>query len=92
MTLRKIGMTKVVSELLAKAVNSTKRKRIEIVIDMGQGDDRLTGTSKTMNNVTMVPPILVVGLRSASYKTKSSDGTLTGATVEKEILNQILSQ
>ena len=65
-TLRKTGKTKVVSEHSAKA----KVKRIEDVIDMGQGDDRLPGTSRTMTNVTMVPPILVAGLRSASYKTK----------------------
>ena len=69
-TLRKTGKTKVVSEHSAKAVNSAKVKRIEDVIDMGQGDDRLPGTSRKMTHVTMVPHILVVGLRSASYKTK----------------------
>ena len=50
------------SELSAKAVISAKRKRVEDVIDMGQGDDRLPGTSRTMTDVTMVPPILKAGL------------------------------
>ena len=35
-----------------------------------------------------MPPILMAGLRSASYKTKRSDRTLTGATLEMEILSQ----
>ena len=77
-TLRKTGKTKVDSELSAKDVNSAKRKHIEDV--MGQGDCRLFGTSRTMTDVTMVPPILMAGLRSASYRTKRSDLTLTGAT------------
>ena len=76
------------SELSAKAVISTERKRIEIVMDVGKGDDRLPGTSRTMTNVTMVSHILVAGLRSASYKTKRSDRNLTGATLEMEILSQ----
>ena len=87
-TLRKTGRKKVDSEVSAKAVNSTEQKRIEIVMDMGQDDDRLPGTSRTMTNVKIVPPILVAGLRSASYKTKRSDRTLTGATLEMEILSQ----
>ena len=37
--LRKTGKTKVDSELSAKAVNSAKRKRVQGVMDMGQGDD-----------------------------------------------------
>ena len=41
MTLRKTERTKVDSELSAKAINSTEQKRIEIVMDMGQRDDRL---------------------------------------------------
>ena len=55
---------------------------------MGQGDDRLPGTSSTMFDVTMVPPIFMVGLRSASYETKKSDRTLSGATLEMVILSQ----
>ena len=53
-TLGKTGKTRVDSELSAKAVNSAKRKRIENVIDMGQGDDRLAGTSRTRIDLTMV--------------------------------------
>ena len=41
-----------------------------------------------MTDVTMMPNILMAGLRSASYKTKRSDRTLTGATLEMEILSQ----
>ena len=41
-----------------------------------------------MTDVKMVPPILMAGLRSASYKTKRSDRTLTGAKLEMEILSQ----
>ena len=45
------------SELSAKAVISAKPKRVEDVMGMGQGDDRLPGTSRTMTDVTMVPLI-----------------------------------
>ena len=41
-----------------------------------------------MTDVTMVPPILMAGLRSASYKNKTSDRTLTGATLKLDILSQ----
>ena len=41
-----------------------------------------------LTDVAMVPPILKAGLKSASYKTKRSDRTLTGATLEMEILSQ----
>ena len=78
--LRKTGKTKVDSEPTTKIVNSAKRKRVEDVIVMGQGDDRLPGTSKTMTDVAMVPPILMAVLRSASYET-----TLTGATLEVDL-------
>ena len=57
-------------------------------MDMGQGDDRLPGTNRMLTDLTMVPPILMPGLKSASYKTKRSDRTLTGATLEMEILSQ----
>ena len=55
---------------------------------MVQGDDRLPGTDRKLTDVTMVPPILMVGLRLASYKTKRSDLTLTGLTLEMKILSQ----
>ena len=51
-------------------------------------DGRLSGTSRKMAVVTMVPPILMAELRSASYETKRSDRTLNGATLEMEILSQ----
>ena len=62
-TLRKTGKTKVDSEISAKAVNSAKRKRVEEVMDMEQGDDRLPGTDRTVTDVMMAPPILMAGLR-----------------------------
>ena len=43
---------------------------------------------RKLTDVTMVPPILTAGLRSAIYKNKRSDRTLTGATLEMEILSQ----
>ena len=87
-TLRKAGKTKMDSEISIKAVNSAKRKRVEEAMDMGQGDDRLPGTDRMLTDVAMVPPILMAGLKSASYKTKRSDRTLTGPTLEIEILSQ----
>ena len=83
--LKKAGKTKIDSEISVRVVNSTKRKRVEEVMDMGQCDDRLPGTDTKLTDVTMVPPILIAGLRSASYQTKWSDRTLTGATLEREI-------
>ena len=80
------------SEISIKAVNSSKRKRVEEAMDMGQGDDRLPGTDRMLTDVALVSPILMAGSKSASYKTKKSDRTLTGATLEMEILSQILSQ
>ena len=87
-TLRKAGKTKVVSEISMKAVNSAKRKRVEEAMDLGKGDDRLPGTYRMLTDVAMVPPILMAGRKSASYKIKKSDHTLTGATLEMEILSQ----
>ena len=55
---------------------------------MGKGDVRLPGTDRKLTDVTMVPPILMAGIRSASYKTQRSDRTLTGATLDMEILKQ----
>ena len=87
-TLRKAGKTKVDSEISKKAVNSAKRKRVEEAMDLGQADDRLPGTDRMLTVVAMVPPILMAGTKSASYKTKRSDRTLTGAMLEMEILSQ----
>ena len=87
-TLKKAGKTKVDSGISMKAVNSAKTRRVEEAMDMGQGDDRLPGTDRMLTDVSMMPPILMVGLKSASYKTRRSDRTLTGATLEMEILSQ----
>ena len=86
-TLRKAGKTKVDSGISMKAVNSAKTRRVEEAMDMGQGDDRLPGTDRMLIDISMVPPILMAGLKSASYKTRRSDRTLTGATLEMEILS-----
>ena len=83
-TLRKTGKAKVDSEISVKAVFSFKPKRVEEVMDMGQGDDPLPGTNRKLTDSTMVPPNLMAGLGSAKYKTKKSDRTLTGATLETE--------
>ena len=81
MTLKKAEKTKVDSKISIKAVISAKRKRVEEAMDMGQGDDRLPGTDRMLTDIAMVLLILMAGLKSASYKTKSSDRTLTGATL-----------
>ena len=85
---RRVGKTKVDSEISVKVVNSAKRKRVEEVMDLGQGDYQLSGTDKMLTDIAMVPPILMVGIKSTGYKSKRSDRTLTGATVEMEILSQ----
>ena len=85
---RRVGKTKVDSEISVKAVNSAKRKRVEEVMDLGQGDYQLPGTDKMLTDVAMVPPILMAGIKSTGYKSKRSDRTLTGATLELEILSQ----
>ena len=87
-TLRTAGKTKVDSEISVKADNSAKRKRVEEAMDMGQGDDRLPGTDRMLTDVAIVPPILMAGLKSASYKTKRKDHSLVGATSEMKILSQ----
>ena len=87
-TLRKAGKTKVDSKISMIAVNSAKRKRVEEAVDLGQGDDRMPGTDRMLTNIAMVPPILMAGEKSASYKTETSDRTLTEATLEMEILSQ----
>ena len=86
--LRKAGKTKVDSEISIKSVNSAKRKRVEEAMDLGQGDDRLPGTDRMLTDVAMVPPTLMAGIKSTGYKNKKSNRTLTGATLEKEILSQ----
>ena len=87
-TLRKTGKTKVDSEISMKAVNSAKRNRVEEAMGLGQGDDRLPGSDRTLTDITMVPPILMTGLKSASYETRKSDRTLNGAKLEMEIFSQ----
>ena len=82
MTLREAGKTKLDSEISMKAVNSAKRKRVEEAMDLGQCDDRLPGTDRILTDVAMA------GIKSTCYKTKRSDRTLTGATLEMEILSQ----
>ena len=85
---RRVGKTKVDSEISMKAVNSAKRKRVEEVMDLGQGDYQLPGTDKMLTDIAMVSPILMAGIKSTGYKSKRSDRTLTGATLEMEILSQ----
>ena len=85
---RRVGKTKVDSEISMKAVNSAKRKRVEEVMDLGQGDYQLPGTDKMLTDIAMVPPILMSGKKSTGCKSKRSDRTLTGATLEMEILSQ----
>ena len=69
-TLMKTGNTKMDSEISMNAFNSAERKRVEEAVDLGQGDDRLPGTDRMLTDVAMVPPILMAGIKSASYKTK----------------------
>ena len=52
------------------------------MMDLGQGDDLLTGTDRMLTDVAMVPPILMAGIQSTGYKSKRSDRTLTGETFE----------
>ena len=85
-TLRKAGKTNVDSEISMKAVNSAKRKRVEEAMDLGQGDIRLLDTDRILTDVAMVP--LIAEIKSTGYKIKRSDRTLTGATLEMEILSQ----
>ena len=57
-------------------------------MDLGHGDDRLPSTDRMLTDVAMVPPILMAGIKSTGYKSKRSDRTLTGSTLEMEILSQ----
>ena len=85
---RRVGKKKVDSEISIKAVNSAKRKRVEEVMDLGQGDYQLPGTDKMLTDVAMVPLILLAGIKLTGYKSKRSDRTVTGATLETEIISQ----
>ena len=85
---RRAGKTKVDSEIPIRAVNSAKRKRVEEAMDLGQGDYQLPGTDRVLTDVAMVPTILMAGIKPTGYKSKRSDRTLTGATLEMEILSQ----
>ena len=55
--------------------------------DLGQGNDRSMGTSKA-TDLSAVPRFLFAGKTSASYNAKWSDHTITGATLEMEMLSQ----
>ena len=59
---RRVGKTKVDSEISMKAVNSAKRKRVEEAMHLGQGDYQLPGTDRMITDVAMVPPILMAGI------------------------------
>ena len=48
----------------------------------------MPGTVRKLTDVAMVPPILMAGIKSTGYKSNRSDRTLTGATLEMEILSQ----
>ena len=85
---RRVGKTKVDSEISVKVANSAKRKRVEEIMDLGQGDYQLSGTDKMLTDKTMVPPIRMAGMKSTGYKSRRSDRTLTVATLEIEILSQ----
>ena len=57
-------------------------------MDLGQGDYQLPGTNRMLTDIAMVTPILMAGIKSTGYKSRRSDRTLTGATLEMEILSQ----
>ena len=48
----------------------------------------MPGTVRKLTDVAMVPPNLMAGIKSTGYKSNRSDRTLTGATLEMEILSQ----
>ena len=56
-------------------------------MNLGQGDDRLPGSVRMLTDVAMVPPILMAGIKTTGYNSKRSDRTLTGATLEMELLS-----
>ena len=59
---RRAGKTKVDSEISIRAVNLAKRKRVEEVMDLGQGDYQLPGTDRMLTDVAMVPHFSWQGL------------------------------
>ena len=77
------------SEISIKAVNSKPK---ESASKKPWTWDRVMtdclALTELLTNVAKVPPILMVGIKLASYTTKRSDRTLTGATLEMEILSQ----
>ena len=81
---RRVGKTKMDSEISMKAVNSAKRKRVEEVMDLGQGDYQLPGTDKMLTDIAGI----MAGIKSTGYKSNRSDCTLTGASLEIEVLSQ----
>ena len=85
---RRAGKTKVDSEISMRPFNSAKRKRVEELMDLGPGDYQLPGSDRMLTDVVMVPPILMAGIKSTGYKSKRSNHTLTGATLEMEIISQ----
>ena len=58
---RRAGKTKVDSEISMRTVNSAKRKRVDEVMDLGQGGYQLPGTDRMLTDVARVPPILMQG-------------------------------
>ena len=83
---KRAGKTNVDSEISIKAVNSAKIKRVDEAMVLGQGDNRLP--DRMLTDVAMVSPILMAGIKSTGCKSKRSDRTLTGATLEMKILSQ----
>ena len=80
---RRVGKTKVDSEISVRVANSAKRKRVEEIMDLGQGDYQLSGTDKTLTDITMVPPILMAGIKSTGYESKRSEKWKYSANVER---------
>ena len=88
------------SKMMIDKVNDIKRKlgskvtlrkagktKLDSEISI-KADYQMPGTDRILTDVAMEPPNLMAGVKSASYKTKRSDSTLTGPTLEMEILSQ----
>ena len=84
---RNAGKVEANPEFPGKTASLAEWKRVEDVDDLGQGDNRLQGNSKG-TDLSAVPPIVLAGLNSASYKAEKSNRTLTGPKLEMEILSQ----
>ena len=63
------GKVNVNPESPARTANLVKMRRMENVDDLGQSDDGSQGISKG-TDLSVVSPILLAGLKSASYKIK----------------------